>query len=133
MKTLLSILCFFSIQFSFSQNRFDFQVKEVTDAPQCKMVSAENYCRAFQWSDSAGNNFLVLKTIMEQGSDPNEGDFTEITLTALHYINDEAHIVWKTNDFIKHCMFDATLEVIDSSICITDLNKDGKAEISFVY
>jgi hypothetical protein len=41
--------------------------------------------------------------------------------------------LWKTNDFVKECPVDVTLEYMPKSISITDLNKNGIAESIFIY
>ena len=41
--------------------------------------------------------------------------------------------VWTAKDFVKGCDFDLTLRVLERSISVTDLNGDGKAEVSFMY
>lgn len=41
--------------------------------------------------------------------------------------------VWKAKDFVNDCAFDLTLELLDGSIEVTDLDDDGEAEISFLY
>ena len=61
------------------------------------------------------------------------GDDVERTLTM-----DVADVagkktVWKAKDFVQACAFDATLEVDDASIAVTDLDGDGLAEFAFVY
>ena len=41
--------------------------------------------------------------------------------------------MWKINDFVKDCPVDLTLEYIDRSLVITDLDKNGIGESSFLY
>ena len=41
--------------------------------------------------------------------------------------------VWKARDFVERCEFDVTLEVIEGSIRLTDLDADGEPEVSFLY
>ncbi len=41
--------------------------------------------------------------------------------------------VWDAKDFINDCEFDVTVQVLDKSITVTDLDADGLAEVSFMY
>jgi hypothetical protein len=41
--------------------------------------------------------------------------------------------VWKARDFVNQCEFDLTLEVVEGSIRLTDLDGDGEPEVSFMY
>lgn len=42
-------------------------------------------------------------------------------------------LVWEAKDFVDDCEFDLTVAFVDASIAITDLDGDGRAEISFLY
>lgn len=41
--------------------------------------------------------------------------------------------IWKAKDFVNQCEFDLTLEVLEGSIRLTDLDGDGEPEVSFAY
>ncbi len=41
--------------------------------------------------------------------------------------------VWSAKDFVKDCAFDLTMGVIDDSIEVTDIDDNGRAEVSFQY
>ena len=41
--------------------------------------------------------------------------------------------IWKARDFVNQCEFDLTLDVLEGSIRLTDLDGDGEPEVSFVY
>ncbi len=41
--------------------------------------------------------------------------------------------MWTAKDFVKDCEFDLTLGVIDDSIEVTDIDDNGRAEVSFMY
>ncbi len=41
--------------------------------------------------------------------------------------------LWRAKDFVKDCEFDLTLQVIEGSIKVTDLDDDGEPEVSFLY
>lgn len=40
---------------------------------------------------------------------------------------------WQAKDFVNDCEFDVTLGVIDDSIEVTDIDDNGRAEVSFMY
>ncbi len=40
---------------------------------------------------------------------------------------------WQAKDFVNDCEFDLTLGVIDDSIEVTDIDDNGRAEVSFMY
>lgn len=44
-----------------------------------------------------------------------------------------AKTIWKAKDFVEACEFDLTLEVVDGSIEVTDVDGDGTPEVSFLY
>ncbi len=41
--------------------------------------------------------------------------------------------LFRAKDFVERCEFDLTLEVIEGSIRLTDLDDDGEPEVSFIY
>jgi hypothetical protein len=83
-----------------------------------------------KWDDKLGANALFITETEEKG-----GESRHKELYGYHYIiNDkENKLVWKINDFIKDCPVDITLNYIDKSISITDLDKNGIGESSFLY
>jgi len=84
-----------------------------------------------KWEDKNGQNVLIvceteLKTT---------GDNRSKELFAYQYIlnGEDAKQLWKINDFIKDCPVDVMLSLVPKSISVTDLNKDGIAENTFLY
>lgn len=41
--------------------------------------------------------------------------------------------IFRAEDFVDRCEFELTLEVIEGSIRLTDLDDDGEPEVSFIY
>ena len=52
-------------------------------------------------------------------------------LTVTHLVGKKE--IFRARDFVERCEFDLTLEVIEGSIRLTDLDDDGEPEVSFVY
>lgn len=84
-----------------------------------------------RWEDKNGQNVLIVCETDEKTS----GDYRSKELFAYQYIlnGDDAKQLWKVNDFIKDCPVDVMLSLIPKSITVTDINKDGIAENTFLY
>jgi hypothetical protein len=60
------------------------------------------------------------------------------TMTVNHVVSATADAasrktVWSAKDFVLDCEFDLDLRVLDGSLQVTDLDKDGTSEVSFGY
>lgn len=93
---------------------------------------------AWKWNDSLGENMLVLSELApyadkRKNENDEEGQTAEIH--ASHYIKkrETYENVWMLNDEVKACPFDITCQFIPGSATITDLDKDGYAEIKVQY
>lgn len=87
---------------------------------------------AVKWNDKLGENLIVITLTDERIID---GDDRIKEFFVYHYIvkDTSAEVLWKSYDFVKDCPFDITLEFIDSSLTVTDLDGDDIAETSFMY
>ncbi|MFZ1320692.1 MAG: hypothetical protein WAT71_03975 [Ignavibacteria bacterium] len=87
---------------------------------------------AVSWNDKLGENLIVITLTDERTI---VGDERIKEFFVYHYIikDTSAEVLWKSYDFIKDCPFDITLEFIDSSLTVTDLDGDDIAETSFMY
>jgi len=83
-----------------------------------------------KWDDKLGANVLFITETDVKGSDMRHKE-----LYGYHYLltDKENKLVWKINDFIKDCPVDITLNYIENSISITDLDNNSVAESSFLY
>ena len=56
-------------------------------------------------------------------------------LTVVHEVRKAGrwNAVWDAKDFVNDCEFDVTVALNDKSIAITDVDGNGKAEVSFLY
>jgi hypothetical protein len=90
-----------------------------------------------RWSDKNGENIVILTLTKEHntGKVYNEDYKRSKELYAYQYVNKSGDWsqLWKVNDLISECSEDLTLEFLDGSLTITDLNKDGIAETTFIY
>lgn len=84
-----------------------------------------------RWDDKNGTNVLIVCETDEKTT----GDNRSKELFAYQYIldGDKAKQLWKINDFIKDCPVDVMLSLFPGSITVTDINKDGIAENTFLY
>lgn len=85
-----------------------------------------------RWEDKKGSNLLVITETPEK---EHSSDSRTKELFGYHYITNgsDTKLIWKINDFIKDCPVDITLQYINKSLSITDLDNDGTAEIAFLY
>ena len=84
-----------------------------------------------QWKDRLGLNILFITETAENSNE----DTRSKELFAYHFLDDDpgSRLLWKINDFVKDCPVDLTLNYIDKSLTITDLNNNGIAESGFLY
>lgn len=91
-----------------------------------------------RWSDKNGENIIILTTTKlhssgKKGYDDESERGKE--LYAYQYVkkSEEWSQLWKVNDFINSCPVDVTLEFIEGSLKVTDINKNGIGETTFLY
>ena len=84
-----------------------------------------------RWEDKNGQNVLIVCETEIRS----KGDERSKELFAYQYIinGEDAKMLWKVNDFVKDCPLDLTLSLIPGSVTVTDINKDGIAENTFLY
>jgi hypothetical protein len=93
---------------------------------------------AWKWNDSLGENILILSHVAPY-DDKRKNEYGEegqtASLHAAHYNKnvDKYTFVGQLNDEEKACPFDITCSFIPGSTTITDLNKNGYAEIKVQY
>jgi len=64
-----------------------------------------------------------------------EPDNRDAAFYAYHFYSkgDSIQTSWKINDYIKDCPVDLKANYIKQTFAVTDLNKDGKAEVWLMY
>ncbi|WP_313386551.1 M949_RS01915 family surface polysaccharide biosynthesis protein [Chishuiella sp.] len=94
--------------------------------------------QGFKWSDSNGQNiiFLTETGFFRDKNLTHEFDNSldsELHAYSYNIKNDTYKINWKINDFVRDCPVDIVANFIDNSLQITDLNKNGIAEVWTIY
>ncbi len=86
----------------------------------------------YHWSDALGDNYLIFTSKIES-SDYGSSKY----IYAYHYAksNDESEfkLIKDVRDFVKECECDLNISFIDEATRITDIDKNGKAEITLLY
>ena len=92
-----------------------------------------NIVQAVRWIDSTGDNIVIL-TATEKSQSKNAPG-SDAALYVYHYLvsGDSIKQTWKIYDYIKECDVDMDLYFVDKAFAVTDLNKDGKAEVWIMY
>ena len=93
-----------------------------------------------RWTDNLGDNYLVLTVTDEIKSSAKisgsgldcRGGCTDRELYAWHFIRKDS-LLWKLTDFEKACSLNNVAEFRNSATKITDLDKNGLAEIWIMY
>jgi hypothetical protein len=89
-----------------------------------------------RWNDLNGENFLIL-TETESRLTGTEEEMEEYSadLYGYHYVKKDGKLslLWDIYDFEKDCPFDLLVSHVPRSLTITDLDKNGYAESTFLY
>jgi hypothetical protein len=87
-----------------------------------------------KWIDSNGENLLLL-TEGEPIPSKKYEDARGAELYGYHFIKTEGKYVllWQVYDFVRECVQDLTVRFFPGSLTITDLDKNGVAESTFLY
>jgi hypothetical protein len=91
---------------------------------------------AVRWTDESGVNLVITCETEEAVSKtaPSE-DYREKYLFAHHYLlfEDSIRQTWKVTDYIKECPLDIAADFVENTFQVTDLDKDGIAEVWMMY
>ncbi len=91
---------------------------------------------AVSFTDKAGKHIVITtETGIMPGNIADNEDNKTAELYAYHYVykGDSLKQTWKITDFIKDCMLDMQVSFLKNTFVVTDLNKDGEAEIWVMY
>jgi hypothetical protein len=120
----------------FGQEQIKFTKLDITKLPidikyEGKVKNAVN------WIDSLGNNVVITTEtgIYQSQKFKHEAEGSDAELFAYHFIilKGKAKQTWKIYDFISDCPVDIEATFIKNTFQITDLNKDGVAEVWLMY
>jgi hypothetical protein len=91
--------------------------------------------QAVRWTDSTGDNIVILTSEKIINKTASREQLPDGDLFANHYLvsGDSIQATWKVYDYIKECAVDMFLYFIDKTFAVTDLDKDGKAEVWMMY
>lgn len=87
--------------------------------------------RELTFTDKSGDHVVRFTLSKERQSKDGDETLRSRELTITHLLGKKE--VFKAKDFVQACAFDLSLEVVDGSIQLTDLDEDGEPEVSFVY
>ncbi|WP_211321184.1 M949_RS01915 family surface polysaccharide biosynthesis protein [Arcicella aurantiaca] len=93
---------------------------------------------AVRWTDNLGDNIVVTSETgryTPKKAKENEIEEANADLFAYHYIitNNQAQQTWKVYDFIKDCPLDIEANYVKNTFQVTDLDKNGVAEVWLMY
>lgn len=92
--------------------------------------------RAVSWKDSLGTNYLLTTETGEYLTRDKDGELLKnAALYVYHYITrgDSTRLLWKMYDYSRECSFDIIVKFIDKAFKVTDLDKNGIAEVWVMY
>ncbi|OCA75061.1 M949_RS01915 family surface polysaccharide biosynthesis protein [Chryseobacterium arthrosphaerae] len=89
----------------------------------------------FRWKDKTGEYMVITSEtgvyINESFAHENDGSDAEVFAHCYSLENNQQ--IWKVNDFIKDCMVDIDAAFKKNSLSVTDLDKNGIAEVWVMY
>jgi hypothetical protein len=88
---------------------------------------------ALTWNDKNGKNLLFLTETGAFQGDSEDSKSAELFLYHYKFEDDQFLLLRRIYDFINDCTFDIYVGFLDSSLTITDLDKDEIAEITILY
>lgn len=141
MKTIISIFKFLFLLFIVvyptrivSQN---IAVNKQFELP--KGIEYEGKIKSIiEYTDKLGDNIVIATEtgIYRSNKFKHESDGADAELFAYHYLVDKkgnAVQTWRVYDFISDCPVDIEASFLKNGIQVTDLNKDGVAEVWMIY
>jgi hypothetical protein len=133
MKALLILFLLLTCQTGFGQVRLTNLAK--SSIPKSVQYTG-NLVKSVRYQDSQGDNIVVTTETGETKSKgmPDEG-YRDAALFAFRYAleGNAWKLKWKVTDFIKECPVDLKANFIKNTFAVTDLNKNGQAEIWLMY
>ena len=91
---------------------------------------------AWKWNDKLGENILITSADAPHDEKDKNGEVAQSAeIHAYHYAKKDGDYeqVWFINDAVTSCPVDITCEFIPGSATVTDLDKNGIAEIKVQY
>jgi hypothetical protein len=112
-------------------------VAKVDTAKLPKQIKCSGHItKAVTWKDELGTNYvLTTETGEYKTKDKEGGEYKNGALYVYHYITkgDSTKLLWRIYDYSKDCSFDVFVKFIDKAFKVTDLDKNGIAEVWVMY
>ncbi|QJD97208.1 hypothetical protein HH214_15685 [Mucilaginibacter robiniae] len=132
MRIILFISClFFSV---WANAQLKTQVVAKTSVPKSLRYQGKPV-QAVQYQDQTGTYFALTTQTGEQPQKGEEGARQAHLYAYVYQLNDNAAptLLWQLHDLVSDCILDLEAEFVPSSITVTDLDKNGKAEVWVGY
>jgi hypothetical protein len=103
--------------------------------PKAIVVTGE-LVKALQWSEPAGQHYVVVTTSGIQQKPSADGEtYRSAKLSVKHFLQTSVavSVQWEVKDGIADCPLDAVARFFPDAIQVTDLTKDGTPEIWILY
>lgn len=133
------LACFLSASFAWGQLRTE-PVTRLTLPKTFKYKG--RIVEGLGWKDSSARHFVILtetgpfvgKNQQSEMTDC-EGACQDAELYAYHFVQakDSSYRLWQVSDFERTCPFDVDAAFARGSLVVTDFDRDGAAEVWFVY
>lgn len=110
----------------------DFHIKH--GKPQANRIKQNGeIVSAASWVDAQGKNLLVISELKTTTTARNSS--RSAYLYASLYLEKQGNWArqWEVKDYEIDCPFDVGVSFIPDSLSVTDLDKNGYAEVSFIY
>ena len=133
MRTFVLPILLFAAQICFAQLKV---AKLGRNAIPNSIKYKGSVIQAVRWTDNTGDNIVLFTAISNTPSKNAPDDsYSDAALYAYHFLvsGDSSKSTWKVYDYIKECPVDIDLYFVDKTFAITDLNKDGNAEVWLMY
>lgn len=94
---------------------------------------------ARRWTDRNGENLLILTRSADVGDSTLVRSGGEVIWSSeihgYHFVGRGAgyRLLWQTIDFVRECPYDIFLDYAAGSLQVTDADRDGVAETTYVY
>lgn len=104
-------------------------------APEAKLTDWKpgrpGATRELRFTDTAGEHVVKFTLSDVKTKKTRDGSARSRDLLVTHTVGKKQ--VWQAKDFVQQCEFDLTLELVEGSIEVTDVDGNGQGEISFLY
>jgi hypothetical protein len=137
-RKFTAALCVLTLAFSFTA--FGQHQVNVTNLDTTNLPAGVTYTgrikSAVRWTDKSGDNIVIItETGVIASKTATSEDSRDAEIYAYLYIvgEDKTVLSWRVYDFVKDCPLDIQANFLKNTFQVTDLNKDGFAEVWLMY